>query len=220
MKTLRDLFGGLVIILQLILGALVVWGVLAFVTWVMPVVETGVVLALFLAMVLGVIAVLIGAAWAVVRVTKLYLIQRERLAERQVDLDAHAIAEWTTPLKWWPLIAVMCALSVLALLVAILPISEYAYYIGLRWLVFLTAIGLGWVWMRVSQAGICRDTDPTLPLVVVIVLWNPLVPVQLWKVVWMPLDYIAALVLLSAGIRLDGVISSLRRASQGFVSIT
>ena len=74
------------------------------------------------------------------------------------------------------------------LLIAVLPIKQYSFYIILRWIVFISAIYIGyfsykekrptWVWL----------------MGIIAVLFNPIEPIHMSKGFWQPIDFVTAII--------------------------
>ncbi|MFF2388969.1 DUF6804 family protein [Agromyces sp. NPDC058104] len=103
-------------------------------------------------------------------------------ATRHAIAVAKAAASRETERLWLRGVAIVGA----GLLVAATFELDYGYYEFLRWGVFITA----------SIAGfLCAERDKTnwvIGLVAIAILWNPFVPINLTREVWMPLDLVAA----------------------------
>ena len=82
------------------------------------------------------------------------------------------------------------------LLVGALPIPIYAYYIFLRILVCLTCI------LIIIQARKGKIGSPMM-YVLLAILFNPVIPIHLPKMVWFPIDIAAGLILLLGGRKKD-----------------
>jgi hypothetical protein len=158
------------------------------------------------------LALLLAATGIIVQAVKLGLESRSYLAKTEPSMSGFELARWTTRVQLWPFVAGLSALSVVALLIAILPITVYEYYIALRWLVFSSAAGVVWVGLGGWDSYPQRDIGAgTIMMLVVAVMWNPVFPVELNKFLWVLLDYAAAVVFLFFCLPLDGTMHAISR---------
>jgi len=79
-------------------------------------------------------------------------------------------------------------LSVIFLLIAIFPINEYGYYILLRWIVFLTALYVGYIFYKENFSPI------TWLMAIIAILFNPIFPLHFSKSIWLPVDLLVAII--------------------------
>ncbi len=78
----------------------------------------------------------------------------------------------------------------IALIVAVLPMP-YVYYIGLRWLVCGAALLLSW---KEYEAFGRRGNGFAVVFGAVAVVYNPILPVHLFKLLWIMLNLLGAAV--------------------------
>ncbi|MFW9851823.1 MAG: DUF6804 family protein [Candidatus Thorarchaeota archaeon] len=74
------------------------------------------------------------------------------------------------------------------LLIAIFPIKQYSFFILLRWVVFISAIYVGYF--------MCQAKKPTWVWImgIIVVLFNPIVPIHLSKGIWQAIDFVTAII--------------------------
>ena len=197
--------------LEIAAGVLIVFGGLAFYVWAEPMLEAALGWVMVAVLTVGLIVVLGGAVWVFIQLVRSEWTCRSALAQGRIEFGPYQCAGWAIPIRLWPAVAVLCSLSVGSLLMAVLPIGEYAFYVGLRWLVFCTALCLVWFWVRAGLESLYGSADFVFVLLAIVILWNPLFPVQLLKGIWIVLDYVAAMVFVSVGLRLDGRVAAIRQ---------
>lgn len=78
---------------------------------------------------------------------------------------------------------VLLLVAALMLCFAVIPVLPYSYYVLLRWVVCFAA----------AYGAFCiKDHETTgrhfVPLVIIACLFNPLVPVYLSRLAWLPVD--------------------------------
>ena len=81
-------------------------------------------------------------------------------------------------------------ISVILLLLAIPAIWPYGYYILLRWIVSLSAVFLLWL------AYELKKTFWLFLMGIVVILFNPIIPIHLDKETWIVIDFIVAILFL------------------------
>lgn len=77
---------------------------------------------------------------------------------------------------------------IIALVVAVLPLP-YSFYMGLRWLVTIAAASLAWKEYELNRR---RANSYTLIFGAIALLYNPILPVHLFKLLWIALNLITA----------------------------
>ena len=82
---------------------------------------------------------------------------------------------------------IVSVVSIIMLLLAIPTFWPYGYYILLRWVVALSAVFLLWA------AYNLKKTFWLFSMGIVVILFNPIVPVHLDKETWVIIDFIAAI---------------------------
>ena len=76
----------------------------------------------------------------------------------------------------------------IALCIAILPLP-YTYYMGLRWLVAVAAAFIAW---KEYDLGGRRTNSYAIIFGVIALLYNPVLPIHLFKLLWVVLNLITA----------------------------
>jgi len=76
------------------------------------------------------------------------------------------------------------------LIIAIFPISEYGYYIFLRWIVCLSSVFFAYLAYQVGKKYWAWIMG------IIAVLFNPIIPIYLKKEIWGPIDIISAVIYL------------------------
>ena len=72
------------------------------------------------------------------------------------------------------------------LLVALLPFLPYDYYVILRIVVSVSSI------MNIYTFNKSGDTKAVVAIALILVIFNPIIPIHLDKVIWAPIDIIVA----------------------------
>jgi len=86
-------------------------------------------------------------------------------------------------------IVVPIIISSILLVIAVFPISEYGYYVFLRWIVFLTAIYITYLFFKEKR------TNWEWIIIIIGILFNPIIPVYLSKQIWQVINIIVAIIL-------------------------
>lgn len=76
------------------------------------------------------------------------------------------------------------------LLIAIFPIKQYGFFILLRWVVFITAVYVGFFMYQAKKATWIWLMG------IIAVLFNPIKPIHLSKGFWQPVDFVTAIIFL------------------------
>jgi len=85
-------------------------------------------------------------------------------------------------------IVVPIIISSILLIIAVFPISEYGYYIFLRWVVFLSSVYVAYLFFKIKR------TNWEWVIVIIAILFNPIIPVYLSKEIWQVIDIIVAII--------------------------
>jgi hypothetical protein len=90
-------------------------------------------------------------------------------------------------------IKIICLITAIFLLLAIIPFWDYSYYILLRWGVCFSSIivAVGFYNSRLTNWAIIFG--------IIAFLFNPLFPVYLSRAIWTPIDLISAILFILAG---------------------
>jgi len=81
-------------------------------------------------------------------------------------------------------------ISSILLITAVFPIGEYGYYVFLRWVVFLTAIYIEYLFIEHKR------TNWEWVIIIIAILFNPIIPIHLNKELWQMIDIIVAILLI------------------------
>jgi len=87
-------------------------------------------------------------------------------------------------------ILIPIVISSILLVIALFSISEYGYYLFLRWVVFLSAIYVVYLFMGYKR------TNWIWVIVIIAILFNPIIPIYLNKEIWQIMDIIVAILLI------------------------
>ena len=80
----------------------------------------------------------------------------------------------------------LCIISGIFLLFAVFDLP-YDYFIFLRWIIFISALIVGWRFYQSEIKGWA------LVFGAVAFLFNPIIPIYLTKASWIPIDFVSAL---------------------------
>lgn len=83
---------------------------------------------------------------------------------------------------------ILATVSGIASLMAIIPLWPYDYYLLLRVLVFGTAIFIAYVLRNLE------DKKWFYMMIVIAILFNPLAPVHLTRLIWLPINIITSII--------------------------